>query len=139
MKTDSISFAGVDLGEAYGLVVTRRPWPYVPRPRVWVERLGDANGAVTAGRTFDERTFEVECAIENNNGDLEENLEMLAGHLMAKHSYGGLWPLIFGHKPGTTYQARLVDAVTFQPALNGAEFVLKFVAPDPIGTPTEES
>jgi predicted phage tail component-like protein len=139
MKVDSISFAGADLGEHFGLVVTRRPWPYVPRPRVWVERLGDENGAVTAGRTFDERVFEVDCAIENNNGDLEEKLELLATHFLQKHSIGGLWPLIFGHKPETTYQARLVDEVRFQPALNGAEFTLKFISPDPMGAPTEGS
>jgi predicted phage tail component-like protein len=138
MNDATIIFNSVDLFETWGVRVTQRPWPYMPAPRVWIENLGDANGAVTAGRTFDARTFSVECAVEDNTGNLETTLDAIAAHFATAHAAGGLKQLVFGYRPTVQWQARLVSEIRFEAALNGATFNLEFIAPDPTGTPYHE-
>ncbi len=138
MNAATIRFNGVDLFDTWGVRVTRRDWPYMPAPRVWIENLGDANGAVTAGRTFDPRTFEVECMVEDNTGNLEATLDAIADHFAAAHAAGGLKQLVFGYRPTVQWQARQIGEIRFEAALNGATFTLSFIAPDPTGTAYSE-
>ena len=138
MNPATIRFNGVDLFDTWGVRVTRRDWPYMPAPRVWVENLGDANGAVTAGHNFDPRIFRVECAVEDNTGNLETTLDAIADHFATAHAAGGLKQLVFGYRPTVQWQARLVSEIRFEAALNGAVFTLEFIAPDPTGTPYTE-
>lgn len=138
MNADTIIFGGVDLGLTYGVSVVRRPWPFMPAPRLWVEQLGDSNGAVTAGRNFEPRTFDVRCAVEDNTGNLESTLESIVSLFSDAHASGGLTQLVFGYRPMTQWQVRVVGEIRFEAALNGAEFDLSFIAPDPVGTPYSE-
>ena len=138
MNAATIIFNGKDLFEEWGVRVTRRDWPYMPAPRVWIENLGDSNGAVTAGRNFDPRTFEVECMVEDNTGNLEATLDDIADHFATAHAAGGLKQLVFGYRPTVQWQARQISEIRFEAALNGATFTLSFIAPDPTGTPYSE-
>ena len=138
MNADTIIFGGVDLGLTYGVSVVRRPWPFMPAPRLWVEQLGDSNGAVTAGRNFEPRTFDVRCAVEDNTGNLEATLDAIADHFAAAHAAGGLKQLVFGYRPTVQWQARQTGEIRFEAALNGAVFTLSFIAPDPTGTAYSE-
>lgn len=134
----SFKWDGNDMYTTYGVVITRRPWPYMPRPRVWRQSLADANGEVTAGRTFEAREFVFDCAVEVNTGDLESTLDTIVDLFATAHASGELTPIVFGFKPDTEYQVRIVDEIRFESQLNGAEFTLSLVAPDPIGTPHTE-
>ena len=138
MNADTIVFGGVDLGLTYGVKVVRRPWPFMPAPRLWVEPLGDSNGAVTAGRNFEPRTFDVLCAVEDNTGNLEATLESIVSLFATAHASGGLTQLVFGYRPTVQWQVRIREEIRFEAALNGAEFELSFIAPDPVGTPYSE-
>jgi predicted phage tail component-like protein len=137
MNPAAILFGSVDLYEQWGVIVTRRPWPYMPKPRVFIENFGDASGAAVAGTTFDPRYFEVECAIEDNE-NLENVLDAIASHFANMHANGGLQRLVFGYRPNVQWQARQIAEIKFESALNGAVFNLTFISPDPVGTPYED-
>jgi hypothetical protein len=107
---------------------------------VWRQELADAHGEVTAGRTFDAREFDFDCAVVDNTGAIETVLDNIVDVFANAHLSGALTPVVFGYRPNVQYLCRIVDEIRFEPGLNGAEFTLKLLAPDPIGTPhTEDS
>lgn len=134
----SFLFDGVDMYDVYGVVITRRPWPHMPKPRVWRQPLADANGEVTAGRAFGAREFVFDCAVEDNAGDLQTTLEAIVTLFADAHTSGELKTIVFGYRPTEQYMVRIVDEIRFEAGLNGAEFTLSLVAPDPMPTTYEE-
>jgi phage-related protein len=132
---NSFAFAGYDLGEPvnYGLLVVESNWPYIPKPRLTVVKRSQANGVITQGSTWDERRFELECAVTGSNrADVATKMENICDVLML--SSEGLKQLIFGWLPTKYWMARLAEEVTpgGREGLNALQFRVVLIAPDPI-------
>ena len=129
--SNSISWDEIDLGgEDYKLVIVGGTHPYLPEPRVQLEDLSQADGAVSFGATWGPRYFEFECVIAAESA--EDRATCIANVITAlRTTEEGEKPLVLGWEPDDVYQARLLSGINGRDAINGVSFPLRFVAPQP--------
>lgn len=132
----SFVFKGVDYGGAsYNVYVQSETLPRLPRPRVNIASLAQADGAATQGSTFDEVSITLNCAITGSSTSAVETLVANTFAALAT-TQEGPGALVLDSHPTKQWTARLVSAVDGQLALNGERFTLEFLCADPWPTAT---
>ena len=101
--------------------------PDLAQPRVNIQQLSGANGAVTQGATVDPIYITLECVTAvRDTATLEEQIT----NIKAALDVTGEKDIVFGWRSGTRTVRRL-NAVDFDRQQDGAFFTLKFIEPEP--------
>jgi hypothetical protein len=131
----SFSLDGIDYGDsAHKCFLTTQVFPLLGKPRVNLMALSAEDGAVSQGSSVGELYFRFGCVIDTDDEtDREACLWQVISDLSTAAKAGEA-TLIFDHWPTKSWQARLIDEIDGELALNGAEFPLAFVAPNPAYT-----
>ena len=113
----SVVVDGVDLGgSSYGLILTNPQMEFLPAPRLDIQSLAMADGAVTQGSTFDVRRATLGYAVQGTSGaNLLSKLRNIADVLSRTQT--GEKTFVFDYMSDRTWYARVEDA--WDPTING--------------------
>ena len=113
----SMTVDSVDLGgSSYGLVLTNPQIEFLPPPRLDIQALAMADGAVTQGSTFAVRRATLGYAVQGSSGaNLLSKLRNIAEVL--SRTQAGEKTFVFDYMSDRTWYARIEDA--FDPQIIG--------------------
>jgi len=133
---NSFNYNAIDFGETsnYNLWVVSHNMPSIAQPRLYMMNLSGAHGSVSFSSFYEPMYFNLDCIVLATN---EENRKIQVGNVISqlKNTIVGEKSFTLDDDPDSgVYNVRLVNGVDLTLAINGAQFPLTFVAPDPIPT-----
>lgn len=129
---DSFALNSVDYGgTSYKVHIVSPARPWIPKLRVHLHSLAQADGAVSQGSKVGPRIWNLRCMIAAASASERATLVAnVAAALLAAHQAGET-NFVLGEEPTKQWQARPLDISELEIALTGGEFTLQIVAPDP--------
>lgn len=130
----SFTWNDIDFGgDDYKCFIAGAVFPMLGKPRLNLMDLSAADGAVSQGSSLGPLYFRMSCVIDADSEEEREACFWNVIDALSETVNGEAW-IRFDHIPGKKWMARLADSVDGELAINGAEFPLVFVAPDPTYT-----